>query len=95
MSSSFILAKLKSTYFISNKIGYLRLAQSIEWSGQAEFIKQDMKPWTAGANNHVAGQTKTVRAKNGSGGMLTWTEIDGAGHMVRVADSAASWDPGN
>lgn len=71
---------------LSNKIGYLRLAESIEWTGQAEFIKQEMMPWTAGADDHVAGQTKTVRAKNGSGGVLTWTEIDGAGHMVRGAN---------
>jgi len=81
-----LFAKLKNRQsLISNKIGYLRLAESLEWSGQAEFIQQEMKPWTAGTDNHVAGHTKTVRAKNGSGGgVLTWTEIDGAGHMVRT-----------
>lgn len=73
---------------ISNKIGYRRLAESIEWSGQVEFIKEEMKPWTAGSDNHVAGQTKIVRAKNGSGGALAWTEVNGAGHMVCGANSA-------
>ncbi|KAF8323700.1 serine carboxypeptidase [Clavulina sp. PMI_390] len=73
----------------ANRIGYLGVAESLEWSGQAEFTQKPLSPWFTSTGSGVAldppaGHVKTVRKKNSIGGesVLSWVEIDGSGHMV-------------
>ncbi|KAF8317878.1 alpha/beta-hydrolase [Clavulina sp. PMI_390] len=72
-----------------NKIGYLEMADALEWLGQAEFAATPLKPWFADpasftGTSRAAGSVKTVRRKNAVGveNVLSWVEIDGAGHMA-------------
>lgn len=45
----------------------------MEWSGQAEFVKQPLKEWTP--DGTAAGTTRSY-------GGLTYVKVDGAGHLV-------------
>ncbi|KAF8323717.1 serine carboxypeptidase [Clavulina sp. PMI_390] len=69
-----------------NRIGYLEMADSLEWPGQADFSQKPLKPWFASSDltGTPAGHVKTVRRKNvlGVETVLSWLEIDGAGHMA-------------
>ncbi|KAF8323716.1 serine carboxypeptidase [Clavulina sp. PMI_390] len=72
-----------------NRIGYLEMADSLDWPGQTEFSQMPVKPWFVGPTSSdstgiPAGRVKTVRRKNVIGGesVLSWVEIDGAGHMA-------------
>jgi len=72
---------------LCNHIGYLRLAHSLEWSGQAEFASTKLRPWSPYTNSPthsqgIAGETKSVRSPSTSGGSLTWATFFGAGHLV-------------
>ncbi|KAI5478285.1 serine carboxypeptidase [Pseudohyphozyma bogoriensis] len=61
--------------WICNYIGNYRMLQDLEWSGQAGFLAEDLKSWSAGDSKESAGETKSYRG-------LTFVTLNGAGHMV-------------
>lgn len=67
----------------SNRPAYYKVAQTLEWTGQQEFLNASLRPWSLSESpisSHVAGETKSTK-----NGLLSWVTFDGAGHMVRRA----------
>lgn len=71
-----------------NTAGNLRWANSLRWTGQAEFASQDPKPWymysDVDLETRQVGSYKEVYARTGSSGnrRFSFVTIDHAGHMV-------------
>jgi carboxypeptidase C (cathepsin A) len=57
-----------------NFVGIERMADTLEWPGQADFIAAEPREWLV--DGKTAGKTRSY-------GDLTFATIDGAGHMVR------------
>lgn len=61
--------------FVCNWVGNERWTLAMEWSGQDEFVKQELREWTVDGKR--AGRTRSAKG-------LTFATIDSAGHMVRL-----------
>jgi carboxypeptidase C (cathepsin A) len=59
--------------WICNWVGNERWTMQLEWTGQAEFVKQELREWKV--NGTVAGKTRSEKG-------FTFATVDGAGHMV-------------
>ncbi|KAK7008063.1 carboxypeptidase [Favolaschia claudopus] len=60
-----------------NWVGNERWTRALEWSGQAEFSAEPLRPWAIG-NDFTKGRAGVSRSAKG----LTFITIDEAGHMV-------------
>lgn len=60
------------------------MVQALEWSGQAGFVSESLRPWTLNGTDVAAGNTKTF-------GDLTWATIHNAGHMVSSLHLFVMW----
>lgn len=60
--------------WICNWVGNERWTLALEWSGQKDFVSQDLKVWEVDGKR--AGRTRSARG-------LTFATVEGAGHMVR------------
>ncbi|KAJ7909462.1 Alpha/Beta hydrolase protein [Mycena leptocephala] len=60
-----------------NWVGNERWTLALEWSGQAEFAAEPLRPWAVG-DNFSKGRAGLARSAKG----LTFVTIDEAGHMV-------------
>ncbi|KAF7340325.1 Carboxypeptidase [Mycena venus] len=63
--------------WICNWVGNERWTLALEWSGQAEFSKEPLRPWAVGGD-FAKGRAGLARSAKG----LTFATIDKAGHMV-------------
>jgi cathepsin A (carboxypeptidase C) len=63
--------------WICNWVGNERWTLAMEWSGQEEFSRQDLKPWGVGKGSPQIGLTRSAKG-------LTFATVEGAGHMVRL-----------
>jgi cathepsin A (carboxypeptidase C) len=63
--------------WICNWVGNERWTLALEWSGQAEFAAEPLRPWAVG-DNFSKGRAGLARSAKG----LTFVTIDEAGHMV-------------
>mmetsp|Transcript_15332 Transcript_15332/g.17048 ORF Transcript_15332/g.17048 Transcript_15332/m.17048 type:complete len:436 (+) Transcript_15332:1-1308(+) len=59
--------------FVCNYMGGERWLNSMKWSGQDQFLDEEMQPWIVNATD--AGFKKSVKG-------LTWLTVANAGHMV-------------
>jgi cathepsin A (carboxypeptidase C) len=60
--------------WICNWVGNERWTLALEWSGQADFVKQALRDWEV--DGKVAGKTRSAHG-------LTFATVNAAGHMVR------------
>ncbi|KAJ7751869.1 serine carboxypeptidase [Mycena maculata] len=63
--------------WICNWVGNERWTLALEWSGQAAFAAEPLRPWAVGGD-FANGRAGLARSANG----LTFATIDRAGHMV-------------
>ncbi|KAJ6531658.1 serine carboxypeptidase [Mycena vulgaris] len=63
--------------WICNWVGNERWTLALEWSGQAEFAAEPLRPWAVGGD-FTKGRAGLARSAKG----LTFATIDAAGHMV-------------
>ncbi|KAJ6456224.1 serine carboxypeptidase [Mycena vitilis] len=63
--------------WICNWVGNERWTLALEWSGQAEFAAEPLRPWALGSD-FSKGRAGLARSAKG----LTFVTIDAAGHMV-------------
>ncbi|KAJ7129023.1 serine carboxypeptidase [Mycena crocata] len=61
--------------WICNWVGNERWTLAMEWSGQEEFSRQDLKPWGIGEGTARIGLARSAMG-------LTFATVEGAGHMV-------------
>jgi carboxypeptidase C (cathepsin A) len=61
--------------WICNWVGNEKWTLALEWTGQEEFAKQELRDWKV--DGDVAGKTR-------SAGKFTFATVAGAGHMVRL-----------
>ncbi|KAJ7782755.1 Alpha/Beta hydrolase protein, partial [Mycena metata] len=61
--------------WICNWVGNERWTLAMEWSGQDEFSRQQLKPWGTEETNSRIGLTRSAMG-------LTFATIEGAGHMA-------------
>jgi cathepsin A (carboxypeptidase C) len=68
--------------WICNWVGNERWTLALEWSGQAEFAKQPLKPWAIAGDPQADadGSRRAGLARSAQG--LTFATIEAAGHMV-------------
>ncbi|KAH9487388.1 Carboxypeptidase Y-like protein A [Psilocybe cubensis] len=59
--------------WICNHVGNERWTLALEWSGQSEFVQQELKDWVVDGKS--AGKTRSAKG-------FTFATIAGAGHMV-------------
>ncbi|KAJ6551745.1 serine carboxypeptidase [Mycena capillaripes] len=63
--------------WICNWVGNERWTLALQWSGQAEFAAEPLRPWAIG-NDFAKGRAGLARSTGG----LTFATVDKAGHMV-------------
>ncbi|KAJ7287261.1 serine carboxypeptidase [Mycena rebaudengoi] len=61
--------------WVCNWVGNERWTLAMEWSGQEEFSKQELKPWGDSKGRKRFGQTRSAKG-------LTFATVDAAGHLV-------------
>jgi carboxypeptidase C (cathepsin A) len=66
--------------WICNWVGNERWTLALEWSGQAKFAAEPLRPWAAGGD-FTKGRAGLARSAKG----LTFATIDKAGHMVCIS----------
>ncbi|OJJ39353.1 hypothetical protein ASPWEDRAFT_37124 [Aspergillus wentii DTO 134E9] len=80
-----------------NTAGNLRWTNSLRWNGQAEFVSQDLKPWTSviGHRKTQVGSYKEVIAPAVSGSenrRFAFVIVDRSGHMVPLDQPEVALD---
>lgn len=68
-----VLVYVGKNDWICNWIGNERWTLAMEWTGQADFVKEELRDWVVDGKR--AGKTRSAKG-------FTFATIEGAGHMV-------------
>ncbi|PBK90881.1 peptidase S10, serine carboxypeptidase [Armillaria gallica] len=68
-----VLVYVGANDWICNWVGNERWTLALEWSGQKEFVSEELKEWRV--DGKVAGKTRNAKG-------LTFATVDGAGHFA-------------